>query len=95
MLVNYLTPGFEFFAAYCRSHAGYYPGVQRKARREAEIKAHAAGVVQSGPLSEHAKLVQEFGFAPCGAPGLLGGANSPEEYSARRAEAYPDPGKLP
>lgn len=48
MIVTYLTPNFEFFAAYCRAQAGFYPGISKKARREAEIAAHRAGVRQKG-----------------------------------------------
>jgi hypothetical protein len=46
-IVNYLDKEHNFFAQYCRRSAGFYPGLCRRARRAAEIAAHAAAVRQA------------------------------------------------
>jgi hypothetical protein len=45
--VGYLDDEFGTFSQYCRSQAGYYPGMSKKYRRELEIAAHKAGVKQT------------------------------------------------
>jgi hypothetical protein len=77
------------FAQYDRRQAGYYPGISRRARRIREMAAWAAGVRQQ-PV-----LLGERCGAPCGAPGLLGGAPTTEALAERRAAAYPAMGALP
>lgn len=80
---------------YAGSRAGYYPDFSRARRRAAEIEARKRGQHHGERVLDHAQLVREYGFAPCGAPGLLGGCRSAEEYNERRREGYPEPGKLP
>ena len=46
-IVTYLDGRYGFFAQYCGRNAGFYPDLCRKARRAAEIAAHAAGVRQA------------------------------------------------
>ena len=46
-IVTYTDPHHGFFAQYCGRNAGFYPDLCRRARREAEIAAHAAAVRQA------------------------------------------------
>lgn len=90
--VDYTDRKHAFFAQYCAKNAGYYPGISRRARREAEIAAHQDGMVQRpallpGPYSSGARRI-------CGAPGLIGAAD-PAAIPLLRAAAYPAPGMLP
>ena len=92
MIENYLSGNFEYFAQYCRGQAGHYRG-GRRARREAEIRAHSGGArtaetFESSWMQESAKLSCN------GAPGLLGGTSSEFSTAAARREAY-GPGNLP
>lgn len=88
MYVTYLAQDHGSWAQYDRAAAGYYRG-GRRARRRRELAAWHAGVRQIPRLLERVG-----GGAPCGAPGLLGGARTSAEIAARRAAAY-GPGWLP
>lgn len=65
--VTYLSEGHEFYAQYCGAQAGFYPGISRKARREAEIKAKKDGVRQ---LPRYAHRLKEV-FMVIGCSGEL------------------------
>ena len=89
MFVDYLHPTFGWWSQYCRHSAGYYRGLSRRFRREAEAAAWAAGA-RVAPL-----LPTPAGGVPCGAPGLLGGFATQAALDAARSRAYPAPGSLP
>ena len=63
-IVNYTNPEHGFFAQYCGRNAGFYPDLCRKARRAAEIAAHAAGVRQAETFERAGKWVVVVYRAP-------------------------------
>jgi hypothetical protein len=83
------TAALETWSQYDRAQAGYYRDSSRSARRQREIAAHAAGLVQP-PF-----VLNNWAGRPCGAPGLLGGNPTPEAEREARRLAYPEVGKLP